>query len=479
MDKKDKVFAGPRVRRIRREMGLSQSQMAAELGFSVSYINLVERDQRPVSAQFLLRLAEVYDLDLTSLAGNDEARAFEEIKEVMADPMFEGVRLSKIEIQDAASASPAIGEMLSKLYSAYRQSHERVTELSITYAGDSREAGDGASSGLPSDEVRDFLQGANNYFPELDEAAELLSNELCLKDGNVFAKLEARLLDESGIKVRVMPVEVLPDSLRVYDRHRRQLLISEMLSQSGKNFQLAYAIGMLEKRRMIDRAMDDHKFKSGEAERLARVSLNNYFAGAMLMPYGRFIKTASTMQYDIEHLAQRFDTSFEQTCHRLTTLQRPGNKGIPFFFIRVDSAGNVSKRHSSGRFHFARFGGTCPLWNLHECFTVPNKIFSQIIQMPDDTVYFSVARTVVRGIKPYGQPRQQLAIALTCDLAHAKQLVYTKGHDMERVEATPVGPNCRLCERPNCAQRALPPLTQRTITDERSRGFSAYRFTEE
>lgn len=479
MEARHKIFAGPRVRRIRRERGLSQVRMASELGFSTSYLNLVERDQRPVSAQFLLRLAEVYDLDLSALAGNAEARAFSELKEILADPMFENITMPRSEMQDIAGASPAIGDAMTRLYKAYHESKDRATELSIDQLDPDSDSSVGESASFPADDVRDFLQTARNYFPEIDEAAELLHSELALDEGNIFAQLKNRLDEVSGYKVRVMPYDVLPDTLRHFDRHRRQLMISEMLSPAGRNFQLAYAIAMIEYHTIVDRAVAEGKFRDDQTKRIARVSLFNYFAGALLMPYGAFRKNAVALKYDIEHLSQRFGTSFEQTCHRLTTMQRPDDKGIPFFFIRVDNAGNVSKRYASGSFHFSRFGGTCPVWNVHDCFSSPRKINSQIIQMPDDTIYFSVTRTVESSITPYGNPKPKLAIALACELRYARALIYSKGYDLENPEASPVGPTCRLCERPNCAQRALPPLARKMVTDERSRGISAYSFSEE
>nr|WP_281501607.1 short-chain fatty acyl-CoA regulator family protein [Kordiimonas laminariae] len=291
--------------------------------------------------------------------------------------------------------------------------------------------------------------------------------------------LAGRLDEEHGIRVRIMPYEVMPETLRHFDLHRRQLLISEMLDASTRVFQLALQIAMLEYRPVVLRIGDSHSWRTEEARRLVRISLFNYIAGALLMPYSRFLNDAKALKYDIEHMSRRYGASFEQVCHRLTTLQRPGERGVPFFFIRLDKAGNVSKRFSAGRFHFSRFGGTCPLWRVHDTFSTPGKIDTQIIEMPDNTRYFSVARTVSRQGARYGDPDQQLAIGLGCDIAYARELIYARGHDLENPEATPVGPNCRLCERPACPQRANPPLTKSLVLDERSRGISAYRFSQE
>ncbi len=450
--------------------------MASELGFSTSYLNLVERNQRPVSAQFLLRLAEVYDIEISAFAGTDEARAFADLSEVLADPMFKGLGLSRGEMQDMADAAPQAVDAFTLLYKSFQQAKNSATELSSQVV---ERDGTGASSIFPEDEVRDFIHDHKNYFPELDEAAEALHEELGLQRDDAFMVLAGRLDEEHGIRVRIMPHEVMPETLRHFDLHRRQLLISEMLDASARSFQLALQLAMLEYRPVVQRIGEQHTWHTEEARRLVRISLFNYIAGALLMPYTRFLNDAKTLKYDIEHMARRYNTSFEQVCHRLTTLQRPGERGIPFFFIRVDKAGNVSKRFSAGRFHFSRFGGTCPLWRVHDTFSTPGKVDTQIIEMPDDTRYFSVARTVKRQGARYGQPDQQLAIGLGCDIVYARELIYAKGHDLENPEATPVGPNCRLCERPACPQRANPPITKALVLDERSRGVSAYRFAQE
>ncbi len=471
-----KIFAGPRIRRLRRERGLSQSQMSSELGFSTSYLNLVERNQRPVSAQFLLRLAEVYDVELSAFAGTDEARAFADLSEIMADPMFKSLGISRSELQDMADSAPTAIEAFSLLYKSFQQAKQNATELSSQFA---ERDGVDLDAIFPVDEARDFIHDRKNYFAELDEAAEVLHDELGLQREDAFMVLSGRLDEEHGIRVRIMPHDVMPETLRHFDLHRRQLLISEMLDASARVFQLAVQLAQLEFKPIIHRLADNHSFQTEEARRLVRISLANYFAGALLMPYGRFLTDAKELKYDIEHLGRRYRTSFEQVSHRLTTLQRPGERGVPFFFIRVDKAGNISKRFSAGRFHFSRFGGTCPLWQVHDTFATPGRIMTQIIQMPDSTTYFSIARTVQRVGALYGQPDQQLAIGLGCDIAFARELVYAKGHDLESLDATPVGPNCRLCERPACPQRANPPLTRSLVLDERSRGISAYRFSQE
>ena len=473
-----KIFAGPKIRRLRRELGLSQLRMASELDFSSSYLNLVERNQRPVSAQFLLRLAEVYDVDLRSLAGDNDARAFADMNEILSDPLFKGLDISKSEIQETANASPAMMDAVSTLYRAYSEQKKINTELSSRFTEHGREPANMAES-FPVDEVRNFLHTQKNYFPELDEVAEEINNDMELSEGGSYDALKARLLEKHGIKARIMTADVLPETLRYFDPHRHQLLMSELLTRSGRRFQIAFQIGLLEFSDIIEGLIKKANFRHEGATPLLRITLANYFAAALLMPYTKFKSDAETLNHDVEHLGQRYGASFEQVCHRLTTLQRSGNRGIPFFFIRVDNAGNVSKRFSVGSFHFSQFGGTCPLWNVHDTFSTPGKIFTQIIQMPDETTYFSIARTVKRGGSPHNQPNQQLALALGCDIIHAKKLTYSKGHDLANPDATPIGPNCRLCERLHCVQRAHSPISREMILDVRSRGISPYRFVQD
>lgn len=477
-----KVFAGPRLRRLRREQGLTQAGMAEQLGISASYLNLVERNQRPVSAQLLLKLAESFDLDVRALAGDQEARAFAELNEVFADPLFQNAGLSRQDVQDVASASPNVADAITALYQAYREQLAGqglglgpVAPTEIIADRDKSDHLDVMK--FPVEEVRDYIHANRNHFGELDEAAEALHDYGGFAQDELYIGLRRHLADAHGLRVKVMPVEVMGSTVRRYDRHGKRILLSEVLDAPARTFQLAYQIAYLEQADLIDSMVKASSLKGEETLRLARVSLANYFAAALIMPYGRFHKAAEDSGYDIELLARRFGTSFEQTCHRLTTLQRAGARGIPFFLIRVDGAGNVSKRFAAAGFHFSRFGGTCPRWNLHDAFRSPGKIITQIVQLPDDTTYFSIARTVRRPGAGVLAPEQELAVGLGCELTDASRLTYAKGLDLKAPEAvTPIGVNCRLCERPDCAERAFPPINRKLIVDEQARGLSSFTF---
>ena len=452
-----KIFAGPRIRRLRREQGLTQARMAEELGISPSYLNLIERNQRPISVQILLRLAEVYDIELRSIAGDDEAQAVATMKEVFSDPMFRDTELSEEDLREVAAATPAFADALSTLYRTYQEAVTSSSVLAERLADRDIDQTAGLV-GLPLEEVRDFINSRNNHFPELDDAAEVLYAEAGLGADEPYVSLRNYLQEKHGVGTRVAPADVMSNSLRRYDRHRQTLFLSELLDQPGRSFQVAYQIGYFEQARVVDAIVERSGLATEAAQSLCRIALVNYFAAALLMPYASFQRTAEETRYDIRLLGRRFGTSFEQVCHRLTTLQRPGARGIPFFLIRVDNAGNISKRFSAAGFHFARFGGTCPRWNVHDAFRVPGNIYTQIVQMEDGTRYFSVSRTVSRAGSGIGVPGDQYAVGLGCEINHARKLIYSAGFSLdEEAAATPIGVNCRLCERPDCAQRALPP----------------------
>jgi hypothetical protein len=329
----------------------------------------------------------------------------------------------------------------------------------------------------PIERVRDLIEANRNYFPELEQTAETLRDELNVPAEGLFAALASRLREKHSIVTRIMPVDVMRETLRRFDRHRRQLLISELVDGPGRSFQLAFQIGLAECGGSFDAIINRAGPLDETPRRLYRITLANYFAAAVMMPYQAFHGAAESLSYDVHVLAQRFNAGFEQVCHRLTTLQRPNARGVPFFLLRVDNAGNVSKRFSSGTFPFSKFGGTCPLWNVHSTFDTPDRLLSQVIELPDGTRYFSIAQVVRRPAAPHAQPQPRFAIGLGCEIRHASKLVYASGLNLETSEGTPIGVNCRLCERENCSQRAEPPITRTLILDENTRRMSSFAFS--
>lgn len=471
-----KIFAGPRVRRLRRDLGLAQVEMAQGLGISPSYLNLVERNQRPLSAQLLIKLAQTYDVDLRGLAGDESGRTMSDLREVFSDPLLENISLGAQDLIDLNASNPAIPQALIALYRAYRLTAERAAGMTerMTEWG-AKNPNELALSTV--EEVRDFFVQHRNYFPEMETLAEQLCIQSGLKTDQLNVGLRAHLKTHHNISVQVMPIEFMQQLVRRFDRHSGRLFLSEGLSLPARNFQIAYQICLMQHSDQMNQIIAQTSHISPESHRLLRIALASYFAGAILMPYQSFLQTAESLRYDIELLCQRFDATFEQVCHRLTSLQRPGAQGVPFFFIRVDPAGNISKRLSAGSFHFARFGGACPRWNVHEAFRNPGKIITQVIEMPDKTAYFSVSRTTDGLGSGYQMPQPQFAIGLGCEISSASRLIYSDGYNLGNLKrVTPVGLTCRLCERSGCSHRAFPPLSRNLIVDENLKTISPYLF---
>jgi predicted transcriptional regulator/transcriptional regulator with XRE-family HTH domain len=476
-----KAMLGHKVRRLRRELKLTQAQMAEQMGVSPSYLNLVENNQRPVTVQFLLKLGTAFDVDLAAFAEDDEGRLVAGLREVLADPLFEGADVKGQDLKDVAAAAPALGQAFLQLYRAYREAREDLEGLAERMARGGDDDGDGPAplprpGVFPAEEVEAFIQAEANHFPEIEAAAEGLWIDGDLDQADLAGSLARHLERAHGVRVRRMPVEVMGPTVRRYDRHSRRVLVSETLGPTGIPFQVGAQIALLRHRDLLDGIVERAQLGSDTARRILLISLSNYFAAAVMMPYGRFLEAARSLRHDLDLLQARFGAGFEQVCHRLTTLQRPGARGVPFFLIRVDVAGNVSKRFSAEPgFHFARFGGACPRWNVHDAFRTPGTIQTQVARMPDGTTYLSVARTVTTRVGGWNTQTRHFALALGCDVAHAGQVVYADGLDVSKdAAATPIGVNCRICPRLDCTQRAFPPLNHRLVVDENVRGLSGY-----
>ena len=473
-----KVMAGQRVRRLRRERGLTQARMAAQLGISTSYLNLIERSQRPVTVPFLLKLGQAFDVDLQRFAEDDEGRVAAQLREVFGDPLFARSQVTDQDIRDAAQASPVLGDAVVVLFRAYRDLLENTMNLAERLGG--AEADDPsaalATARLPGDEVQDLMQARAWYVPALEEAAQRLWSEARLAPESLYEGLCAVLAGVHGLKVRILPSDVMHDLVRRYDRHGRRVLLSDALAPEERVFQLACQVGLLGWRELLDEIAAETGL-DGEARRLLVVDLAAYFAGACLMPYGRFLEAAEALRYDVDLLGRRFGVSFEHVCQRLVALQRPGARGVPFFLVHLDCAGNVLRRFDAAGFRFARFGGLCPRWGVHRAFQASGDVRVDIVELPDGARFLTIARMVFRPGAGHALPGQRLVVALGCPLSYGARIVYGVGLDLERpAGVTPIGINCRLCERTDCSQRAGPPPGRRLIVDENQQGLTPYFF---
>ena len=263
--------------------------------------------------------------------------------------------------------------------------------------------------------------------------------------------------------------------LRRFDALRHELTLSTLAAPETQTFQMMLQLALERHGKLLDATLDLGRFQSDAARDIARLGLANYFAGAAVMPYQQFLQTAQETRHDLELMARRFGASIEQVAHRLSTMQRPGAKGIPFFFVRVDQAGTITKRHSATRLQFARFGGACPLWNVHRAFETPGRFLRQLAETPDGVRYISLARNVSKTGGHFGAPVRRYAIALGCEVKHASALVYADGLDLNRDSAfEPIGISCRICERANCHQRSVPPLERKLTIQPHRRGVLPY-----
>lgn len=459
-----RLFVGPSLRRIRRDLGLTQADMAADLEVSASYIALLERNHRPLTADVLLRLAQTYKIDMAALARSDGSEITARLQAVLKDPMFSDIDLPPLENADLAANFPGVTEALLRLYTAWQEEH-------LALADRSAEVLDGeAGTPDPVAESRRFLAARRNSFPTLDDQAEQIARVIASAGG-----LERHLAERHGLTVRRLPPDVMVGSVRRLDLHRKQLLLDDSLDAASRQFQTAQQIAHLEMGEAIAAVCATGVFETGSGERLTQRALASYAAAAIVMPYGPFARAVEARRYDIEALSRQFGTSFEQTAHRLTTLQKPGQERVPFFFIRVDPAGNVSKRLDGAGFPFARHGGGCPLWSVHHVFRTPREIVTQWLELPDGQRFFSIARTVTAGGGGFGAQRVERAIALGCAAEHAGKLVYVQTDAADPV-ATPIGVTCRLCHRTECAARSAPPIGRQILPDDIRRTSAPFGF---
>ncbi len=468
-----KAKVGVRLRRFREQRGLTQAALAQALGISPSYVNQMESNQRPVTAPVLLKLADVFDADLQQFSTDEADRLAIRLRDVIADPSI-GEQVSQAEIRELAESMPEVARYLLELHRRYRHTLEANQTISSQIQG-----AEGGSLRLSSptahEEVRDLFYDQHNHFPVLDELAESLFEEYALTVGNTEPGISALLRVRHKTEIAELDGEQAANFERRYVPAERKLELSPMLSPGQRAFQLATHLAFMEAGEQLRAIVAEAGLSSDETRELAMIGLANYFAGALVLPYGRFLEAAESLRYDINLLQRRFGVGYETVAHRLSTLQRPGAKAVPFFFIRVDRAGNISKRQSATDFHFSRVGGTCPLWNVYEAFAHPGQIRTQLTEMPDGRKYLWVARTVARSNGGYGTPAKTFAIGLGCDLQHASRLVYADGLDLANPTAlVPIGPGCKVCERERCPQRAFPAIGRRLEIDQHRSPFAPY-----
>ncbi|MBV1838484.1 short-chain fatty acyl-CoA regulator family protein [Acetobacter estunensis] len=468
--RRTKIFAGSKIRELRGRIRKTQQAMAAELGLSASYLNQIENDQRPVPPPLMAKLCTLFGVSEAYFGDSDEIRQMQGLREILGDPLFKSASLRPAELQTAVKGAPALVDRFVTLYRAYRTLAERGASESLhPVAGEGLAApqvdtaGARVASGSamdvvgPYDAVGDWVQRERNYFDEIDRAAEDLHEREGFSDGMLSVNLARYLQDHHGIRVVIDNELDSRAMLWRFDKRGRRLLLSDGVPSESSVFWMAQVIGRLGYGKLLDRVVRRSGLSTEDARDLARVGMSNYFAGALLLPYRRFRDATRFRRHDLDQLQRQFGVSFEQVCHRLSTLQRPGEEGIPFYFIKTDIAGNILKGYSATRFNLPRFGGLCSLWNVFRAFATPGELQVQVSRNTDDAVFLNVARTVGHaGVSYFDRPRR-VAVVLGCSIAHASELVYAAGLDLsDERTIIPIGPGCRACIRTECRHRAIP-----------------------
>ena len=456
-----KLYAGIKLRELRNRLRLTQKEFGQKLHISLPYLNQMENNHRPLSASVVLALASEFGFDITEFTLGESERIVTDMREALADPLFT-TQPPLADLRLAASNAPALLRAFLDLHAAYRQSHERLASLDEALGRD-----EGAVRPSAWEEVRDFFHYCDNYIDAVDRAAESFSTDAGPDTDVVQAAIQA--LGDLGIQVRSK--DDVP--LRTLDSQGQELILSRRAPVATQRFQTLVQLALSIQGPLIEATLDLARFHSDAAHEIAKIGLANYFAGATLMPYGRFLAAAKETRHDLERLADLFGASLEQVAHRLSTLQRPGIKGVPFFFVRVDQAGTITKRHSATRLQFARFGGACPLWNVHQAFEKPSQFLRQLAETPDGVRYLCLARDVSKSGGSFKAPLRRYAIGLGCEVSYATDLVYADGLDLRGL-FEPIGISCRICPRRDCHQRSVPPIEHRLDVNPQKRGILPY-----
>lgn len=465
-----KLFAGHAVRRIRRANGLTQAAMADALDVSPSYLNLIERNQRPLTATLLLKLAERYDFDPRTLTGSTPGGGVEAIRRRLSDPMFADLTIERVQIEDWIAASPDAAEAFARAFDrlsggSHGSSGETTTGHGITIEPEAIAS------------ARREIERWRNHFADLDIAAEKLADELRLANADLYGAITERLRVKHQLGIRILPFDVMPGHLRKLDLHARQLQLSELLDPASRTFAAAFQLGLIEAKAEIDALVTGASFAERAGERLYRRHLTSYFAAAVMMPYARFLRACEATGYDIVLLQRRFGAGFEQVAHRLTTLQRVGQRGLPFFMLRIDRAGQSSKRFAGAS--ASPLAGTerrCPLWHVHNVFARPGTLLPHLVELEDGDRWFTLSRTVRPQTAVSGSVEAEFAICLGLDAKLASPLAAARGIDLDTAPATPIGLGCPACTRPECPQRSAPPAGRVLVFNERERRMSPFSF---
>ena len=463
---------GPKIKAFRRQLGIQANKLAEELGISASYLNLIESGKRRIDGNLVIRVCKELKINLEDLTSKADLNLENNISELLSDEIFEDLDILGPEVKDLVNSNPKIAKALVKLGDNFKQKDIEIVNKVENISGkiiDSRKAA------FPGEVVSDFLQDNKNFFPKLEDFANLIFEKIKQNNRTRYVALCGFLKSEYNIRViDIIPEESKPFS-KIYDSKKKELLLSDYISLETKKLHAAAQIAQVGAAREIEDYLSSFKFPTEESKKLTRVALLNYCGAAILMPYKLFHKECKELKYDLELLQNTFATSFEQVAHRVTCLQDPELPGIPFHLLRVDIAGNISKRFSLSGIEIPRYGGACPRWNVYSAFSRPGVIQAAVSKMTNGEKYVCIAKTVEKGVGRYGQKKSMLSIGLGCEAKYAKEFVYTENLNLnDKKTEIPIGVSCRTCDRLDCSQRAFPPLHKKFDVDINSRGVSVY-----
>ena len=463
---------GPKIKSFRRQLGLQANKLAEQLGISASYLNLIESGKRKIDGDLLLKVCEELKIELSDLTNKSDLNLVNDISELLDDKLFEDLDIVGPEVKDLVNTNPKIAKALIKLGDNFKQKDHEITNKVENLSG---KIIDSRKTAFPGEVISDFLQEKKNYFPKLEEFANSVFEKVQKNNRTRYVALCEFLKTEYSITVKdVIPDEGKPFS-KIFDKNKKELLLSDYNSLETKKLHAAAQIAQEGAMEEINNYLSEFKFPTEESKRLTQIALLNYCGAAILMPYKLFHSECKKLKYDLELLQNTFATSFEQVAHRVTSLQDPKLPGIPFHFLRVDVAGNISKRFSLSGIEIPRYGGACPRWNVYSAFSRPGVIQAAVSKMTNGEKYVCIARTVEKGVGRYGQKKSMLSIGLGCEAKYAKDFVYTENLSLsDKKTEIPIGVSCRTCDRLDCSQRAFPPLHKKFDVDVNARGVSVY-----
>ena len=463
---------GPKIKAFRRQLGIQANKLSQELGISPSYLNLIESGKRKIDGDLLLKVCEELKIELSDLTNKSDLNLANNLSELLGDELFEDLDILGPEVQDLVNTNPKIARALIKLGDNYKQKGQEIVSKVENMSG---KIIDGRKASFPGEVVSDFLQEHKNYFSKLEKFANEIFNRIQINNRATYMSLCDFLKTEYGVKVKdLLPEEGKPFS-KIYYKTQKELHLSDYVALETKKLYAAAQIAQEGAMDEIENYLSEFKFPSEESKKLTKVALLNYCGAAILMPYKLFHSECIKQKYDLELLQNTFACTFEQIAHRVTCLQDPKLPGIPFHFLRVDVAGNISKRFSLSGIEIPRYGGACPLWNVYSAFSRPNVIQAAVSKMSNGEKYVCIARTVEKGVGRYGKKKSILSIGLGCQAKYAKDFVYTENLDLnDKKTEIPIGVSCRTCDRLDCSQRAFPPLHKKFDVDINNRGVSVY-----